>query len=67
MKVDKVDLISKIINEDSQELSLTDLVNIFKSFSICVDQKEKSDDEILTELKINSEEFFDMMSKVKFV
>lgn len=67
MKVNKMDLISKITTESSQELSLTDLVNIFKSFSICVDQKEKSDDEILTELKNNSEEFFNMMSKVKFV
>ena len=71
MKVNKMDLIQRITNEskDSQELSITDLKNIFESFSLDIrEEKEEDDDDdkILNEIKSNSEEFFNMMSEVKF-
>lgn len=72
MKVNKMDLIQRITNEnkDSQELSITDLENIFESFSLNIkEEKEEDDDDddkILNEIKSNSELFFNMMSEVKF-
>ena len=71
MKINKMDLIQRITNEnkDSQELSITDLENIFKSFSLDIrEDKEEDDDDdkILNEIKSNSELFFNMMSEVKF-
>ena len=70
MKVNKMDLIQRITNEnkDSQELSITDLENIFESFSLNIkeEKEEDDDDKILNEIKSNSEEFFNMMSEVKF-
>lgn len=69
MKVNKMDLIKRITNEnkDSQELSITDLKNIFESFSLNIrEEKEDNDDKILNEIKSNSELFFNMMSEVKF-
>lgn len=73
MKVNKMDLIKRITNEnkDSQELSITDLKNIFESFSLDIreekeEEEDDDDDKILNEIKSNSELFFNMMSEVKF-
>ena len=72
MKVNKMDLIKRITNEntDSQELSITDLENIFESFSLDIredkEEDDDDDDKILNEIKSNSELFFNMMSEIKF-
>ena len=70
MKVNKMDLIQRITNEnkDSQELSIADLKNIFESFSLDIreEKEEDDDDKILNEIKSNSELFFNTMSEVKF-